>query len=199
MSYDPYKILGVEPGVSEDDLTKAYRKLAKKYHPDINPGNERAAEMMCKINAAYEYIKNQESPQNNSAENTARMSAVKTYLRTGYYAQALDMLSRVTDRTAEWYCYSAISLSAIGDKTQAIEHAETALEMDPDNYEYQLILDEISSRKAKKQHSGSTMSNGQLTIFFLLLVFGLILIGYLSHRASGCSFSGLSNLFNCYI
>lgn len=55
---DPYKILGVAPGASEEEVTKAYRKLAKKYHPDLNPGDETAAKKMSEINAAYDRIKN---------------------------------------------------------------------------------------------------------------------------------------------
>lgn len=55
---DPYRILGVSPGASEEEVTKAYRKLAKKYHPDLNPGDETAAKKMSEINAAYDRIKN---------------------------------------------------------------------------------------------------------------------------------------------
>ncbi len=54
---DPYKVLGVEPSASEEEVTKAYRKLAKKYHPDLNPGDKTAEQKMREINAAYEQIK----------------------------------------------------------------------------------------------------------------------------------------------
>ena len=37
---DPYKILGLSPSATEEEITKAYRKLAKRYHPDLNPGTK---------------------------------------------------------------------------------------------------------------------------------------------------------------
>ena len=39
---DPYKILGISPSAAEEEVTRAYRKLAKKYHPDLNPGDKAA-------------------------------------------------------------------------------------------------------------------------------------------------------------
>lgn len=55
---DPYKILGVSPDASDEEIKKAYRRLAKKYHPDLNPGDAEAAKKMQQINRAYEQIKN---------------------------------------------------------------------------------------------------------------------------------------------
>ena len=55
---DPYKVLGVSPDASDEEIKKAYRRLAKKYHPDLNPGDELAARKMKEVNAAYEQIKN---------------------------------------------------------------------------------------------------------------------------------------------
>lgn len=57
MYQDPYKVLGVSPDASDDEIKKAYRELAKKYHPDRNPGDENAAKRMNEINAAYDAIK----------------------------------------------------------------------------------------------------------------------------------------------
>lgn len=56
MVQDPYKVLGVSPEASDEEIKKAYRQLSKKYHPDLNPGDETAAKKMSEINAAYEQI-----------------------------------------------------------------------------------------------------------------------------------------------
>ena len=58
MYQDPYKILGVSPDASDEEIKKAYRELTKKYHPDLNPGDEEAARKMNDINTAYDQIKN---------------------------------------------------------------------------------------------------------------------------------------------
>ncbi len=57
MVQDPYKVLGVSPDASDDEVKKAYRDLTKKYHPDLNPDDPKAAEKMNDINAAYDQIK----------------------------------------------------------------------------------------------------------------------------------------------
>ncbi len=57
MGNDPYKVLGVSPDASDEEIKKAYRRLAMQYHPDRNPGDEEAARKMQEINAAYEQIK----------------------------------------------------------------------------------------------------------------------------------------------
>ncbi|MEA2480201.1 MAG: molecular chaperone DnaJ, partial [Thermoleophilaceae bacterium] len=53
---DPYKILGVEKKASPDDIKKAYRKLARQYHPDRNPGDAAAEEKFKEIQAAYDVV-----------------------------------------------------------------------------------------------------------------------------------------------
>ena len=58
MVSDPYKVLGVSRDASDEEIKKAYRELTKKYHPDLNPGDEHAAQMMNDVNAAYDQIKN---------------------------------------------------------------------------------------------------------------------------------------------
>ena len=53
---DPYQILGIGRDADEDRIKKAYRELSKKYHPDLNPGDDSAAKKMSDINAAYDQI-----------------------------------------------------------------------------------------------------------------------------------------------
>jgi molecular chaperone DnaJ len=58
MTKDPYQVLGVSPDASDEEIKKAYRDLTKKYHPDLNPGDQQAADKMHEVNAAYDAIKN---------------------------------------------------------------------------------------------------------------------------------------------
>ena len=60
MAIDPYQVLGVSKSASQDDIQKAYRKLAKKHHPDLNPGNKKAEEKFKDIGTAYDILSDPE-------------------------------------------------------------------------------------------------------------------------------------------
>jgi DnaJ-class molecular chaperone len=53
---DPYQLLGVNKNASQDEIQQAYRKLAKKHHPDLNPGNKKAEERFKEIGIAYDIL-----------------------------------------------------------------------------------------------------------------------------------------------
>ncbi len=58
---DPYSVLGVTPDATDEEITRAYRALARKYHPDLHPGDKRAEAYMKNLNAAYMQIQEMRS------------------------------------------------------------------------------------------------------------------------------------------
>ena len=155
MSQDPYSVLGVSPTATDDEIKKVYRKLAKQYHPDIHPDRAFAEKKMAEINAAYDRILKQrqgkaeggfdygygaEEPGQGS---TPEMTAVRHYLHYRRYREAFNVLNRITNRNAEWYFLSAYAHAGVGNRTQALEFARKAVELEPGNAEYQGLLNRL--------------------------------------------------------
>ena len=86
MVQDPYKVLGVSPDASDEEIKKAYRDLTKKYHPDLNPGDEQAAQKMNDVNAAYDAIKNGNAQQPFGPGAEAQQQAYGPYGWNGWNA-----------------------------------------------------------------------------------------------------------------
>ena len=63
MASDFYETLGVSKNASSDEIKKAYRKLARKWHPDVNPGNKDAEQKFKDISVAHEVLSNKEKRQ----------------------------------------------------------------------------------------------------------------------------------------
>ena len=88
---DPFGVLGVSSSASEDEIKAAYRKLAKKYHPDLNPGDRAAEEKMREINEAYtlalQYKKTGSFGPSGFGTNNGRWSDGNRYDGFGTYRQ----------------------------------------------------------------------------------------------------------------
>src|SRR5579862_4384037 len=61
--HEYYETLGVPKGSSADDIRKAYRKLARKYHPDLNPGDKSAEERFKNVQEAYDILNDAKKKQ----------------------------------------------------------------------------------------------------------------------------------------
>ena len=80
---DPYKILGVSPDASDEEVKKAYRQLAKKYHPDVNK-EAGAEERFKKIQNAYDTIMNMRKNGGNAREFWNQYGSQQTYANNDY-------------------------------------------------------------------------------------------------------------------
>ena len=90
MSENPYTVLGLSPGASDDEVKAAYKRLAKKYHPDLNPSPE-AEEKMKQINAAYDQIINHKQEASDPFGGNAGGYGSGSYGRNNYYVQAVTL------------------------------------------------------------------------------------------------------------
>ena len=179
MIEDPYRVLGVSPDASDEEIKKAYRQLAKKYHPDANPGDEQAAKRMQEINAAYEQIKNPQKAagsgaaggygyggygygayggqQSYAGQGTNYAQSAMQYIRFGRFREALQALSNVPqgERDPYWYYVSALANNGVGNQVTALEHIRRAVSMDPGNPTYLHTLEVIEhGGDAYRQRAG---------------------------------------------
>lgn len=111
MPTDPYQVLGVDKNASEDEIRQAYRRLAKQYHPDLNPGDAYAAQKMNEINQAYEQIKNPQAYQQQQQQ-YAQQQSRQTYHTTyydpfGFWGSAQDHSSGYYDDAQQYSAYQS--------------------------------------------------------------------------------------------
>ena len=170
---DPYSVLGLGRDATDEEVKQAYRRLAKKYHPDLNPGDQEAARKMQQVNEAYDQIKNPEKYARQAAPGSqgggynpygawgyggsyggtgysrsqepkdAYQQSAYQYIRFGRYQEALNTLENCQERNARWYYLSALANNGLGNQVTALEHIRRAVSMEPDNQEYLWTLNQM--------------------------------------------------------
>ncbi|NCE64613.1 tetratricopeptide repeat protein [Pseudoflavonifractor sp. 524-17] len=153
---DPYQVLGVNPGASDDEVKHAYRELARKYHPDNyqnNPLADLAEEKMKAINEAYDLIvkqrtKGQRSYQNSAQSTGQRQSGysgstyqqVRQAINLGDLGRAEHLLRGASAQDGEWHFLMGSVAYRKGWLEEATQYFQTACRMDPSNGEYRQAL-----------------------------------------------------------
>lgn len=113
MAKDPYSVLGVAKTASADDIKKAYRKLVKQLHPDLHPGDAKAADRFKEVQAAYDIVGDaekrkkfdsgeidatgQERPEQRFYREYANRGGARQYQSTGGYADFGDFSDLFSD------------------------------------------------------------------------------------------------------
>ncbi len=159
---DPYKVLGVDPNATDDQVKNAYRKLARKYHPDKYTDSdmkELAEEKMKEVNSAYEEIQQMRaggSSKGNSSGNSYsggshsgyNYSNIRHNINNGNIAAAENELNSINagDRAAEWHYLMGCVFIKKGYYTDAQNMLNMACNMDPGNQEYRNTRDRLYSQ-----------------------------------------------------
>lgn len=158
---DPYKVLGVSHNASADEIKKAYRDLARKYHPDNyhdNPLADLAQEKMKEINEAYDTI-TKEREQGSSGYSyggdsssgagaysgagksySGTFAQVRSAINSGDLSRAEQLLNSSSDRGAEWNYLMGSLYYRKGWLDEAERYFQTAVNMEPTNPEYRQAL-----------------------------------------------------------
>ena len=155
---DPYEVLGVDPSASDDEVKKAYRELARKYHPDNyqnNPLADLAEEKMKEVNEAYDAVTKMRSgggsstsyqsgyqSQQNYQRNTGPSSyaQVRQLINLGDLDRAEQLLQGSGNKSAEWYFLMGSIAYRRGWLDEARQDYQIACQMEPGNPEYRQAL-----------------------------------------------------------
>ncbi|MBR5311372.1 MAG: J domain-containing protein [Clostridia bacterium] len=156
---DPYQVLGVSRSATDDEIKKAYRNLARKYHPDNFAGKPEAAAsaetVMKEINEAYDNIQKERSGKGGTSHGASYTSSgttsfyeVRRLISQGLYSDAELIIDSTPtgDRGAEWNYLKGCLLTQRGYYYDAIRCIETACYLDPNNMEYREAKNRLRMR-----------------------------------------------------
>ncbi len=169
---NPYEVLGISPNATDDEVKNAYRRMARKYHPDNygdNPLSDLAQEKMQEINEAYDTIIRQRRGGGSSHQTggyhtgSSSYADIRNLIRTGRTADAETLLDGVPapSRDAEWYFLKGSVLYKKGWLDDAYSHFSTACRMDPANMEYRAAYNQLErQRRTGGYHTGGMPVGG---------------------------------------
>ncbi len=160
---DPYSVLGLKPDASDEEVKKAYKTLAKRYHPDVAGNSPEAARKMQEINAAYDQIINhKESFSSQSSygygyggyraqgeDEPNELRAAVAYINARRFVEALNALQGIPEsrRSGRWYYLASYAEAHIGDSTGALRDINIAIEKEPGNISYLAFRDRLTGRR----------------------------------------------------
>ncbi|MCI9120509.1 MAG: DnaJ domain-containing protein [Oscillibacter sp.] len=157
---DPYQVLGIPESAADEEVKRAYRDLARKYHPDNyhdNPLADLAQEKMKEINAAYEEINKRRGSggqagssggtaggwQQYGGSSSSVLQQVRISIQMGDIARAEALLNNYSDHNAEWNFLRGAVCFRRGWMDEALRYYETACQMEPGNPEYRQTLERM--------------------------------------------------------
>lgn len=174
---NPYEILGVKEGCSKEEIKKAYRELAKKYHPDQygnNPLKDLAEEKMRELNEAYDYLmknvdnsgssynsSSYDSNSYNNSNNYMDYQSIRMDIQNGNFSAAEQKLSKVSIRNAEWNFLMGVINLKKGWYDAANNYIRTACNMDPNNMEYRDAFNRINNMNSSYRQPYYNNRNGK--------------------------------------
>lgn len=175
---NPYEVLGISPSASNEEVKKAYKALAKKYHPDNyadSPLADMAEEKMKEINEAYDEILRQRTANKNGGDGGSNYngesyysggghiySEVRSAINAGDYKTAESLLNGVaqTSRGAEWFFLKGCILIQRGYYFDALRYIDRACELDPGNREYTTLRDNLRVQSQSYGNPTSRQAGG---------------------------------------